>query len=287
MAELIERESLAEAWLGAMELLLKRGGKSFHLDVAFRAAYEAGSAPWEEVNGFLVEHKKWDLSTVVNTIFPESLYIPELGDEAAPRLYESYAMSMRVHQRVGKGNDKETYFNRLVSYPVATGSTENLSEKARAMLKDDGSWNQLEFYIERLRTQRQKSKRRSSYEIGLSHPLDAEMRVQAPGRDLRTGSFPCLSHISLTLVDDRVNLNATYRNQYLVTRGFGNYVGLARLTEFIAAECGAQPGEVQVVATGADPEIEVFGVGKLEALVERCGDAIGSESGAGEVVVGG
>jgi hypothetical protein len=287
MAELIERKRLAEAWLGAMELLLERGGKSFHLDVAFPAAYEAGSAPWEEINGFLIEHKKWDLSTVVNTIFPESLYIPELGEEAAARLYESYEMSMRVHQRVGKRNDKETYFNRLVSYPVATGSTEKLSEKAREMLKEDGSWNQLEFYIERLRTQRQKTRRRSSYEIGLSHPLDAEMRVQAPGRDLRTGSFPCLSHVSLTLVDDRVNLNATYRNQYLVTRGFGNYVGLARLTEFIAAECGAQPGEVQVVATGADPEIEAFGVGKLKALVERCGEAIGSESGAEEVTIGG
>jgi hypothetical protein len=287
MAELIDRESLAEAWLEAMKLLLKRGDKSFHLDVAFPATYKAGSAPWEEINHFLIEHKKWDLDTVVNTIFPESLYIPELGEEAATRLYESYGMSMRVHQRRGKGNDKETYFNRLVSYPVATGSTEKLSEKARGMLKEDGSWNQLDFYIERLRSQRQKTKRRSSYEIGLSHPLDAEMRVQAPGRDLRTGSFPCLSHVSLTLVDDHVNLNATYRNQYLVTRGFGNYIGLVRLTEFIAAECGAHPGEVQVVATGADPEIEAFGLGKLKALIERCDETIHSESAAEEVAVGG
>lgn len=278
MADLIQRESLSEAWLGAMELLLDRGGKTFHLDVAFPAAYEAGSAPWEEIDRFLVEHDqcKWELATVVNTIFPEALYQPELGKEAAARLYESYEMSMRIHQRVGRGNDKETYFNRLISYPVATGSTEKLDKKTREKLKEDGSWNQLEFYIDRLKSQRKKNKRRSSYELGLTHPIDAEMRVQAPLRDKRTGSFPCLSHVSLTLVDDRVNLTATYRNQFLVRRGFGNYVGLARLTEFIARESGAEPGEVQVVATGADAELDYFHSGEVEALVGRCREAMGA-----------
>lgn len=286
MADLIQRDRLQDAWLAAMQLLLERGGKSFHLDVAFPAGFQTEAAPWNELNDFLVDHGKWELGTVVNTIFPESLYIPDLGDQAADRLYESYAMGMRVHQRVGKGNDKETYFNRLVSYPVATGSTEKLSDKAREMLKDDGSWNQLDFHIQRLRSQRKKGRKRNSYELGLSHPIDAELRLQAPGRDLRTGSFPCLSHVSLTLVDDKVNLTAIYRNQYLVTRGFGNYVGLARLTEFIATESGAQPGEVQVVATGADPEIDGFGLGELKVLVDRCSRAIASES-RERVVVGG
>ena len=275
MADLIQREGLAEAWLAATELVLERGGKSFHLNVAFPASYEAGSAPWEEIDSFLLEHEKNGLTAVVNTIFPESLYESGLGELAAERLYENYAMSMRVHQRVGRGNDSETYFNRLVSYPVATGSLEKLSEKNRELLAEDGSWNQLDFYIERLKAQRDGSRRRSSYELGLSHPLDAEMRVQAPLLDKRTGSFPCLSHVSLTLVEDRVNLNATYRNQFLVERGFGNYVGLTRLTEFIASECGAEAGEVQVVATGADAESDYFRSGEVEGLVERCREAMG------------
>lgn len=273
MADFVQRENLAEAWVAAMELVLAHGGKTFHLDVAFPASYEEGTPPWEELNDFLVEHKAWELSTVANTIFPADLYHPHLGEKAAEQLYENYEISMRVHQRVGRGNDKETYFNRLVSYPVATGSTEKLGEK-REMLKADGSWNQLAFQIERLRRQRNRGKRRNSYEIGISHPLDGEMRVQAPLHDITTGSFPCLSHISLTLVEDRINLNATYRNQYLVTRGFGNYVGLARLVRFIAQECGAEPGEVQVIATGADAELG-FGKKKVKELVARCKAAMG------------
>jgi hypothetical protein len=276
MADLIQRESLSEAWLAAMELLLERGGKSFHLDVAFPAEYETGSGPWDEIDRFLVEHEKQELTTVVNTIFPEALYHPELGEEAATRLYESYEMSMRIHQRTGRRHDKETYFNRLVSYPVAAGTAENLDER----LKDDGSWNQLNYYIERLTGQREKGHRRNSYELGISHPMDAELRVQAPFKDKKYGSFPCLSHISLTLVDDRVNLTATYRNQYLVERGFGNYVGLARLTEFVANESGAEAGEVQVVATGADAELDNFRSGEVEALVDRCREVMGASEGA-------
>ncbi len=272
MADLIVREDLAEAWLAAMEVVIGHGGKSVHLDVAFPATYEEGSPPWAELNEFLVEQKKEELNTVANTIFPAGLYHPHLGEKAAEKLYENYEISMRVHQRTGRGHDYETYFNRMVSYPVASGSTEKLGGKA-GLLKADGRWNQLAFQIERLRKARKKSKRRNSYEIGLSHAIDAEMRVQAPLNDVAWGSFPCLSHISLTMIENRINLNATYRNQYLIERGFGNYVGLARLTRFIAQECGAEPGEVQVVATGADAEL-FYGKRKVKALLKKCEEAM-------------
>jgi len=278
MADLIQRESLADAWVAAMEFLLDRGGKSFHLDVAFPAArYEPGSPPWEVINEFLISHDKQELKTVVNTIFPEDLYSPDLGEEAAARLYENYAMSMRVHQRTGRGNDQETYFNRLISYPVTVGGTDGLSKQQRELLSDDGRFNQLDFYIDRLRRQRERGHRRSSYELGTTHFLDVDLRIQAPFRDKGIGSFPCLSHISLTLVDDHVNLNATYRNQFLVERGFGNYVGLARLTEFIARESGANAGEVQIVATGADPELDNFKVSELRRLIAKCHESMGTK----------
>ncbi|MBS1892557.1 MAG: hypothetical protein JST59_14765 [Actinobacteria bacterium] len=281
MADLIQRGSLGEAWVGAMEFLLEKADKSFHLNVAFPATYEPGSAPWEVIDGFLVAHGMQELQTVVNTIFPEDLYSPELGEEAASRLYESYGMSMRIHQRTGRGNDKETYFNRLISYPVATGGTNGLPRKQRELLSADGRWNQLDFYIQRLRTQRSSGHRRSSYELGASHFEDADLRIQSPFNDKAIGSFPCLSHISLTLVDDRVNLNATYRNQFLIERGFGNYVGLARLTQFIARESGAKAGEVQVVATGADPELDRFKAADLKQLVTDCRAAIGQANQVG------
>jgi hypothetical protein len=45
-----------------------------------------------------------------------------------------------------------------------------------------------------------------------------------------------------------VHLLATYRNQYLVERGLGNYIGLANLRDYVAVQAGLAPGELMVVA---------------------------------------
>lgn len=276
MADLIQRDKLSEAWLAAVELLLDRGGKAVNLNVAFAAATGDGTPVQDEIDAFLEErdlrsedNEVWSVGTVANTIFPDALYHPHLAGTAAARLYENYALSMRMHRR--RKRDKETYFNRLVAYPFAPATDEDLDQRLNA----DGTWNQLDFYVRRLRKQRETLHLSSSYELGVSHPIDADLRIQAPFKDKRMTSFPCLSHISLTLVDDHVHMNATYRNQTFVTRAFGNYVGLARLLRFIAIETGAQPGEVQVVATHGDAELSTLNKGAVRELVERCRAASG------------
>ena len=270
MADLIQTNTVGEAWLAAMELMLSRDGKAINLSVAFPAAASEEISLREEIDAFVEERNLryqdgnlLTVGTVANTIFPDALYHPHLGKDAAPRLYENYALSMRMHRR--RKNDKETYFNRLIAYPVAPDT-----DDPKKLLNADGSWNQLDYYVQRLASQRKKGHLSSSYELGVSHPQDVELRVQTPFRDKRVTSFPCLSHISLTLVDDHVHMNATYRNQTFVTRAFGNYLGLARLLRFIATETGAQPGEVQVVATHADTETSELGSSEVRKLVERC-----------------
>ncbi len=268
MADLIQRETLSQAWIAAMELMLDRDGKAVNLNVAFRGDGAEDPAVAAQVDEFIVKaglrHNDGNLltvATVANTIFPAALYHPHLGEEAAPRLYENYALSMRMHSR--RKGDKETYFNRLVSYPVA-----GAADGTELALNPDGTWNQLAYYVERLRGQRETLHLSSSYELGVSSPIDAELRVQAPFTDKRMTSFPCLSHISLTLVNDHVHMNATYRNQTFITRAYGNYIGLANLMGFIATETGAQPGEIQVVATHADAELSL-GKGDVRQLVKR------------------
>jgi len=281
MAHLVQGSSLSQAWTAAMVLLLDLpGGKAVNLNVAFPAVTEEDGAVRDEIDAFLGERdlrsedkEVLQVSTVANTIFPDALYHPHLGEEAAARLYENYALSMRIHQR--RKRDKDTYFNRLVAYPVSNG----LSEDLDARLGADGTFNQLDYYVQRLRTQRTSLHLSSSYELGLSHPLDAELRVQAPFKDKRMSGFPCLSHISLTLVDDHVHLTATYRNQSYISRAYGNYLGLARLLRFVAIDTGAQPGEVEVVATHADAEL-ALGAGAVRELVERCGAATTSKAAA-------
>jgi hypothetical protein len=269
MADLIQRDGLSQAWIAAMELMLSRDGKGVNLNVAFQADVPDALAVTAEVDAFIEDHdlrhsdgNLLTVGTVANTIFPVALYHAHLGDLAAPRLYENYELSMRMHRR--RRWDKETYFNRLVAYPVG-----GLADIGDHRLNPDGTWNQLDYYVDRLRTQRETLRLSSSYELGVSHPIDAELRVQAPFKDKRMTSFPCLSHVSLTLVDDRVHMNATYRNQTFITRAYGNYVGLASLLRFIATETGAQPGEVQVVATHADAELS-FGKRAVRELVARC-----------------
>jgi hypothetical protein len=268
MADLIQGETLSQAWVGAMELMLERDGKAFHLNVAFPGTAPAEEAITAGVDAFIEEHglrhtdgNLLTVGTVANTIFPAALYHSHLGEEAAPRLYENYELSMRMQRR--RKDDKETYFNRLVAYPVA-----GAADGTDLALNADGTWNQLAYYVGRLRRQRETLHLSSSYELGVSSPIDAELRVQAPFTDKRMTSFPCLSHISLTLVDDHVHMNVTYRNQTFITRAYGNYIGLANLMGFIATETGAQPGEIQVVATHADAELSL-GKGAVRELVKR------------------
>jgi hypothetical protein len=278
MADLIQAGNASEAWLQAMELMLSRDGKSVNLNVAFDVTADGHETLKDPIDAFIVEHdiryqdgNLLTVETVANTLFPQALYHPHLGEEAAARLYENYSLSMRLHRR--RRNDKETYFNRLLAYPVGKGTTSGSGVK----IEDDGTWNQLAYYVERLRTQRETLHRSSSYELGISHPIDAELRVQAPFKDKRMGSFPCLSHISLTLVDDRVHMSAVYRNQTFITRAFGNYLGLARLLEFIAHETGATAGELQVLATHADAETG-FGTVAIRDLIERSRTLIDDEA---------
>ncbi|MGH3829462.1 MAG: hypothetical protein ACRDRS_03265 [Pseudonocardiaceae bacterium] len=208
-----------------------------------------------------VADRSWPVQTVANTIFPKGLYHPRLGDQAAARLYENYELSMILHRR--RKRDKDTYFNRMLAYPTR-----------------QEPFNQLEYVINRLRRQLCLNNPLSSaYEIGLSHHADAEIRIQQPKTDRNIMSFPCLSHISLTLAEGQLHLHATYRNQSFITRALGNYLGLTRLLGFLANEVGTDVGEVHCTATHADLELGAFG-GKLAVrkLLAGCRDAIGEES---------
>jgi hypothetical protein len=281
MAYLIDSTSPSAAWVEAMETLIALPtGKAVNFNVAFPGGAAERPDVAVLIDSFLEEHdlthegELLAVETVANTIFPQALYHPHLGDQAAALLYENYALSMRLHRRRKGG--KDTYFNRLTAYPV----TPDPSKPRDLELARDGRLNQLALHVERMRKQRTSAHLSSGYEIGISHPFDAELRVQAPLKDKSMAGFPCLSHISLTLTDDVVHLTATYRNQTFITRAYGNYLGLARLLGFIANETGARVGEVEVVATHADAEI----AGRKAAVRGLVQAARAALSGAPEVL---
>ena len=78
-------------------------------------------------------------------------------------------------------------------------------------------------------------------------------------------SFPCLGHLSVHLHQRRVHLQAVYRNEYLVGRAYGNYLGLAELQRYIAHYAGADPGEL--LMTLGDVELETGNIEAAKAML--------------------
>ncbi len=276
MAQLIEAKTISAAWLAALESLLAGDGKAVNLSVAIASPREE-PAVRAAFDGFLRSQRAagtnvYGIRTVANTLFPAALYQPS-REGARERLYQLHAEAQTVH---GRRAQSETYFDRLVNWPGPEGPV-----------------NQLDLLVERVKGQlAARAPKSSAYEAGVWHPADGEapiapetdgephangdLRIQSPGRDKRYIGFPCLSHISLTLTHGTLVLSALYRNQHFIDRAYGNYVGLARIGEFLAHEVGCELGEIVCLATHADAQIGKYRRDALGDLVATCREAVTS-----------
>ncbi len=272
MAEMIRADNLTLGWLSSMEYLLQqRNARAINLCVVIEHAGAEDAGVRAVLDRFLSERRGKGvvpISTVANTIFPQSLYLPKLGDKAQSHLYEMYRAGNSVRLRC-PSNEHGTYFNRMIAWSGQKGEC-----------------NQLERAIARLRSQFAKPNPKSSmYEVGVSAVEDAfgdeptevedgtaQLRIYSPGVDNQLMGFPCLSHVSLKLFERRVHLTALYRNQHFIRKAYGNYLGLSRLLLFICREVGCAPGELVCISTHADAELG-FGKGNVQTLVRECREA--------------
>lgn len=212
--------SVGDAWRAAAQAVLAVGGSTFHLVVRIGADAD-DPAVEARVDELLLHQGNAPIRTVANTIFPEQLgrRYPEPHD-----LSSSY-LALYPRLRRFPANRYGTYFGRLVDHP---GGGEHA--------------NQLVDVVKKLRAELASSTNRSSrYECAIYNPAkDAG----------KTGSFPCLSNVAFHLDSHggRLHVLATYRNQYLVQRAYGNYLGLTGLRDYVAQATDLQPGELLVVA---------------------------------------
>ena len=130
--------------------------------------------------------------------------------------------------------------------------------------KTAGGFNQLAARIERLRAEHSAGKTTNNT---LDMDLAADALVDNPtgeedvpgvqvyaATDQRTRSFPCLTHIDLTLFQGRLHATAVYRHQYLIDKAYGNLLGLSWLMHFLCQQSGFEVGELVVHATLADAQ---------------------------------
>jgi hypothetical protein len=252
----IPAEGISEAWIQTLEAVNSNPhGTATHTLVSISAPQDGAHAEVSAVvDRALRGRGRHGVFTVANTIFPSALYndpgldfSAELSSEetalldgAAAELYEAYLDTLPTLRRVG-ANRAGTYFSRMISWPgkSATGT------------------NQLAARIEALRNDRRRNVKTSNFsDISLAGEADGagggleEYAVS----DTRTQGFPCLVHIDISVRAGALSLLAVYRHWHLITRGYGNLIGLARLQEFLCQQTGFTVGEVAVVAGHANAE---------------------------------
>ena len=185
------------------------------------------------------------VDTVANTIFPVQLAATSAGPgELVQRYRKMYPTLRRLH----KSNRKGTYFGRIVAHPAAGGVRDQLAD-----------------LIERLNTElRTPGPKSARYEMNISgpgeltSPTDARpslecsdggpVHVYAADKDTSPMGFPCLSFCSFQLDGGTLHMVAQYRYQYLIERGYGNYLGLGQLLGYVCANVGLQPGQLMIIA---------------------------------------
>jgi thymidylate synthase len=268
MALFINEKDVSTAWVAALDQRLASGGDAVNLTVVIADPTAEHQAVRQTLDRFIRERRRTKhqsvelVSTVANTLFPSAWYLPErLSQDAAEHLYELERIARRVSRR---RNPRGTYFERMVAWP-SQGSQE---------------FNQLDQVVRRLRSARERGHRRGhEYEVGLTTPADEiAAPVLVPGKDRNTRGFPCLSHLSFSLLHGVVNLLAVYRSHDFISRGYGNYLGLGRVLRFVAEESGLPAGELTCVSASATAEIDrgaSFGRERVEALLDDCQAALG------------
>ena len=209
-------------------------------------------AVFQHVDSFLREHGQYPISTVANTIFPQSLDHGD-GAEALAAHYE------RIFQCAMKSGGGGRYFRRFVAWPNP---------------KDGPPINQLAVLIDML----------SEARTGTFHTEKYELVVSDPARLMRNvRNRPCLSLVELKPEKDtnQLHIYATYRNHYYIQKTLGNILGLADLQAFIAREAGFKVGTLTLNSTSANLETSSGkdGVGKwgkkdVRQLISECDELL-------------
>ncbi|WP_396911345.1 hypothetical protein [Mycolicibacterium sp.] len=255
-------ENISKAWLHTLEHVVEAGGHAINVvstvanplapeDLPIRSAIDHTLT-----EGYRHGIRIQSVDTVAGTIFPHDLYADtgltyRVGidpedvaklDASAADLYTAYGEMLPI-LATDTANSRGTYFGRMVSWPG----------------KAAGGVNQIADRITRLRRSFDTNTARRNVE-DIAVGGEAEFGDDVVGLqtyaadDRRERGFPCLVHVDLTLYQRRLNMSATYRHQYLVTKAYGNLLGLSRLLGFLAKHTGFEVGELMVVATFADAE---------------------------------
>jgi thymidylate synthase len=235
------------AWVAAASAIAKQGeGYNVIIGVDDPTKFdELDNQVIKLVDTFLREHKQAPIVTVVNTVFPSSLY-RKFGPDAFIAEYHKVYEKLTT-KRWGR------YFERMTRRVDGDGET----------------YNPLAKIIEKLKKQNgARTPYKAAYELPLYDPdLDRN----------RYRDAPCLSFLSFKRHPDQsLSLTATYRNHSYITRCLGNLIGLGRLQAYVAKQAALTVGPLTCISTHAeidkgDAKVKEnkWGIVKARALIQE------------------
>jgi len=239
--------SCARAWVAAASAIVEQGeGYNVIIGVDDPIKFDAlDNQVIKLVDTFLREYKQPPIVTVVNTIFPSSLYRHFGADTFIGEYHKVY--DRLTTKRWGR------YFERMTRRVDGNGET----------------YNPLEKIIEKLKKQNgARTPFKAVYELSLYNPdLDHK----------RYRDAPCLSFLSFKRHPDRrLSLTATYRNHSYITRCLGNLIGLGSLQAYVATQADLMVGPLTCISTHAEIDKgdtkykeKKWGIVKARALIEE------------------
>ncbi len=215
--ELLKATNLSLGWWAVMDRLLQPGVTTISpLTLTITGFDKDGVAAEvpairQAVDDFLKAEEKRDVENVAWTIFPERYWKMSGGDRKV--FFDMFRDAFpRLQEFNPKNNARGSYFQRLVDFEG----------------DGEGRVDQLEWVLSEY--ERDPKRRWSKWQASTFDPRRDHLNWPQL-------EFPCLQQVSFTFDgDEGLILNAFYATQQIARKGYGNYLGLARLGAFMATQ---------------------------------------------------
>lgn len=241
--ETITGDTVSDAWLHTVTLVNDAPGQRCYHAVTRIVQPDAQVPEIRTAADWLSERRGYPaINTVANTIFPEGLASTCADHE---ELTDRYRRIYGIVRELDKANRRGTYFGRLVSYPTPQGPHDQLGDLLRKLRVElsSGAPKSARYEINTLLPTANSDQESGSEFFGCQ-----AVPIYSTGNDNSPMGFPCLSFCSFQLDGGTLHMVAHYRSQYLIKRGYGNYLGLSRLLCYVCRTLDLDVGQLMVVA---------------------------------------
>lgn len=220
---IITSDTIHDVWRKAVVIISEKSWDIWNLVVHIKISEPISDTIINELSLFCDSKRILRPKDVAYTIFPFNLYS---DSSSAQSFYDMYRDKFYPWTRKRPKSGWGTYFYRMINYE-----------------RNGKVTNQLDKIITAINSRRTLT--RNCFNISILYP-DKECS--------RHMGAPCLNYITLQLETSEtntINMLAVYRNHDFLERAFGNYWGLYKLLEFIAAETSSMIGTLTCISSHA------------------------------------